>query len=179
MSCLSLFYMNVFILFILLVQEALPGSHPRHAGRNRAQALQPGKQNKLWGHWATPPGSLAASKHTRKHKNADRAQAEVALTSRAASRSAPRSSMTRTTSLWPICDAIHRGAVPSFKRKKGAEKFGFYIVYSRFDCQNLPTGMDELQFLNKILRHGRTNAECLPEARGSSLYEIRAFLAVE
>lgn len=39
--------------------------------------------------------------------------AVLALTWRAASRSAPRSSITRTTSLWPICDAIHSGAVPS------------------------------------------------------------------
>lgn len=36
-----------------------------------------------------------------------------ALTWRAASRSAPRSNITRTTSLWPICEAIHSGAVPS------------------------------------------------------------------
>lgn len=170
-------------IFILSIHPLIPGGPSREPPQTRGQKQSPSfttwQTEQTLGTLGHPSGSLAASKHTRKHKTADRAQAEVALTSRAASRSAPRSSMTRTTSLWPICDAIHRGAVPSLKRKKGAEKFGFYIMYSQFDCQNLPTGMDELQFLNKILRHGRTNAECLPEARGSPLYEIRTFLVVE
>lgn len=41
------------------------------------------------------------------------------LTLRAESRSAPLSSITRTTSLWPIWDAIHSGAVPSCGKRGG------------------------------------------------------------
>lgn len=177
--------MSVTLLYERLhsLHSLIPGGPSREPPQTHGQKQSPSfttwQTEQTLGTMGHPSGSLVASKHARKRKTADRAQAEVALTSRAASRSAPRSSMTRTTSLWPICDAIHRGAVPSFKRKKGAEKFGVYIMYSQFDCQNLPTGMDELQLLNKILRHGWTNAESLPEARGSSLYEIRTFLGVE
>lgn len=54
------------------------------------------------------------------------------LTLRAASRSAPRSSITRTTSLWPIWDAIHRGAVPSCGKRRWPVYQGFQsLIHSR------------------------------------------------
>lgn len=53
------------------------------------------------------------------------------LTLRAASRSAPLSSITRTTSLWPIWDAIHSGAVPSCGGKEVQSVTGVLLIHPR------------------------------------------------
>lgn len=64
-----------------------------------------------------------------------------ALTWRAASRSAPRSNITRTTSLWPICEAIHSGAVPSCgERTRGGAGWMRKVIRGR---AGLPTTHNE------------------------------------
>lgn len=119
MPSLSLNYVDI---SIPLFQKVPPGSCRRHNGKKETcdGTLQPDKQHRLWRHQASIQADLQPPNET---LSADRGQEEVLLTSRAASRSAPRSSITRTTSLWPICEAIHKGAVPSCKQNMTADGF--------------------------------------------------------